>query len=216
MVTRPFPLPGLLVQGAYRELHIAQYGTDEERAALGRIENLDRPWQPFTCKPAVRQQLWQWLDEVVVWVNHEYGWGVDLLIPPCWPAHPHIAHELAVLADQRRSAAKAVFSDPLEEWHRYALPLFLDRMVARLGGRCVNKHDDWPAAPRHRAYDSDQNRRQRHAWFAGDLNTAGPPAAAAAGGANAPANAAGGPPRLVLVDLETGEAPYPDQPNGGR
>ena len=73
-MTRPFPLPGLLVQGAYRELQIAQYGSDEERAALGRIEKLDRPWQPFTCKPAVRQQLWQWLDEVVVWVNHEYGW----------------------------------------------------------------------------------------------------------------------------------------------
>lgn len=206
MVTLPFPRSGLLVQSAYRELQIAQYGTDEERAALGRPENLDRPWEPSTCQPAVRRQLWQWLDEVVVWVNHEYGWGVDRLVPPCWPAHPHLAHDLAVLADQRRTAGIAVSSDPLEEWHRYGLPMFLDRMVARLGGRCVTRHDEWPAAARHRAYGSEPHRAQRAVWFAGDLDPGRPvtPGAVAS------------PPRLAVVDLVTGEVTGPGRVDAGR
>lgn len=224
MVTCPFPRPGLLVQGAYRELQIAQYGSDEERAALGRIEKLDRPWQPFTCQPAVRRQLWQWLDEVARWINHEYGWGVDRLIPPCWPGHPHLTHELAVLADQRRTAGLEPVSDPLEEWHRYTLPFFLDRMVSRLGGRCITKHDDWPAAPRHLAYDNDQNRAQRQAWFDDDLTAAGPRTAGAAVAGGAAGAAAGRPPRLILVNRDTGEAlhsgqdvdQYADPPHGGR
>ena len=135
MVTRPFPQPGRLVAAAYRELVIAQYGTDEERAALGRIETLDRPWDPPSCRPAVRQQVWQWLDEVAAWVNHEYAWTVERLIPACWPAHPHLAHELAVLADQRRAAGQATGSDRLEDWHRYSLPMFADRLATRLGNR---------------------------------------------------------------------------------
>ena len=209
MVTRAFPQPGRLVQAAYRELQIAQFGTDEERVALGRVETLARPWDPPSCAPAVRGQVWAWLEQVAAWVNHEYGWNLERLIPPCWPGHPHLAHELAVLADQRRTAGQAAGSDQLEDWHRYSLPLFLDRMLARLGNHCVTTHDEWPASARHRAFTSDANRRARTAWFADDIPTTRPPAPVAAGEHSRLA-------RLAVVDLATGEVTDPDRPDGGR
>ena len=66
-----------------------------------------------------------WLDDVVIWLNHEYVWDVVAMIPACWPKHPHLVHEIAVLADLRRRAGHALTGDALEEWHRYALPLSL-------------------------------------------------------------------------------------------
>ena len=81
--------------------------TEERIAALGPLERLDHPWEPARCGRALRAELWHWLEDVAGWVNHEYGWGVERLIPPCWPRHPHIAHELAVLADQRYSAGQS-------------------------------------------------------------------------------------------------------------
>lgn len=80
--------------------------------------------------------------------------------------HPHIAHELAVLACLRVEAEAATAPDELESWHREALPQFLDRMTARLGeSSCrTGTHTDWPAAARHDAYHSEQpvaDRQQR-------------------------------------------------------
>lgn len=206
MVTRPFPEPGRLVVAAYRELDIAQAGTTQERAVLGRVEALGRPWDPPSCSPAVRKQVWAWLDEVAGWVNHEHGWGVDRLIPPCWPAHPHIGHELAVLVDQRRTAELALTSELLEEWHRYSLPMFLDRLVGRLGNRCLTKHDEWPAAARHRAYLSEGSQQQRAGWFADDLATTRATTAHTDGDF--------GP--FAVVNRDTGELLDPHRPNGGR
>ena len=31
-------------------------------------------------------------------------WDASTVIPSCWPHHPHLVHEIAVLADQRRKA----------------------------------------------------------------------------------------------------------------
>ncbi|MEP6648600.1 MAG: hypothetical protein ABJA74_01615 [Lapillicoccus sp.] len=132
-IVEPFPAPPRLVGKAYAKLQVLQTGTDEQIAALGPLELLERPWEPTRCGPATRRQLWDWLDDVAAWVNHEFGWGVDRLIPPCWPQHPHIAHELAVLADQRYTAGQAFHGGALEEWHRFSLPLFLERMTSRLG-----------------------------------------------------------------------------------
>ena len=205
-MTRPFPQPGRLVQAAYRELEIAASGGDAERAVLGRVDSLGRPWDPPSCAPAVRQQVWAWLDEVAAWVNYEHGWGLDRLIPPCWPAHPHIGHELAVLADQRRTAGLAPCGDLLEEWHRYSLPMFLDRLVGRLGNRCVTKHDEWPAAARHRAYLSEGSRAQRAGWYADDL-------AAVRGTTPRPGGDLG---PFAVLNRETGELFDPHRPNGGR
>lgn len=205
-MTWPFPAPGRLVEAAYRELQVAASGADVERAVLGRVETLGRPWDPPSCAPAVRQQVWAWLDEVAGWVNHEHGWGVDRLIPPCWPAHPHLGHELAVLADQRRTAGLALGSELLEEWHRYSLPMFLDRLGGRLGDRCVTKHDDWPAAARHRAYLSQPSQQQRAGLFADDLTTTA--------ATTPPADGGFGP--FAVVNRDTGELLNPRRPNGGR
>ena len=42
----PFPMPGDQVRLAYRELHIAINGTEEEKKALGNHALLPRPWEP--------------------------------------------------------------------------------------------------------------------------------------------------------------------------
>ena len=94
---------------------------------------------------------------------------------PAGPQHPHIAHELPVLADQRYTAGQAFHSGALEEWHRYTLPLFLERMTARLGNRCVTRHEEWPAAPRYRAFTSPQAISDRSARFDADTATAATP-----------------------------------------
>ena len=70
--------------------------------------------------------------EVVDWLISEYVWEAADTIPACWPQHPHLVHEIAVLADQRRRAGHALTSDALEEWHRYSLPAFTERVKSRL------------------------------------------------------------------------------------
>jgi hypothetical protein len=87
--------------------------------------NLPRPSDPPSCPAALRKHLWVWLDRVAAWINHECQRRPDTVIPSCWPAHPHIAHELAVIASLRHNARLAFQPDPVEEWHRYALPGFL-------------------------------------------------------------------------------------------
>ena len=76
------------------------------------------------------------------------------MIPACWPAHPHIARELAVLAVLRWNAEQAEDPAPIEVWHRDTYPGFCHRMTQRLGeSTCrAGRHIDWPAAPRHAAY----------------------------------------------------------------
>ena len=84
----PFPVPGDHVRLAYRELHIAINGTEEEKKALGNHALLSRPWEPATClDPELRHDLWEWLEDVVIWLNREYTWDVSGLIPSCWPLH---------------------------------------------------------------------------------------------------------------------------------
>ncbi len=209
MVTLPFPEPGRLVEAAYRALDKAENGTAEEKRAQKILGPLEQPWDPPSCSPALRGQVWQWHDAVAGWVNHEYAWGVDRLIPACWPAHPHIAHELAVLADLRRTAGRETSSGLLEYWHRDSLPMFLERIHLRLAGSCGAGHQEWTAAARYRAFHNDENQRQRQAWFAHDLDTVHPRKAAVGKGV-------GSPPRLSVVNRDTGEVIDPDHANGGR
>ena len=145
-----FPGPGRLVTHAYRELQIAATGTKEQLKALGDINALPRPWEPGTCTNSdLRLELWQWLEAVVTWLNSQYVWDVAAMIPSCWPQHPHLVHEIAVLADQRRRAGTALSSDALEEWHRYALPAFTERMRQRVKAHCEEGHQAWPAKGRY-------------------------------------------------------------------
>jgi hypothetical protein len=200
-LARAFPRPGRLVEHAYWELNISANGTPEQVKALGDLRRLPRPWDPPTCThPDLRLEIWVWLDDVVTWINHEHIWDTDAYIPSCWPEHPHLVHDLAVLADQRRRAGMGNTSDALEDWHRYALPAFLDRMKDRLKSHCENGHQTWPSVSRHVRHSSDPHRRQRTRAFQEDIQR--PPPQRTEGTDHGP--------RLLvvegdLVDGETGE-----------
>jgi hypothetical protein len=192
------------VEQAYRELDIALYGSDEEKKALGSPRALARPWDPPTCvDPDLRADLWRWLDHVVAWLNHEYVWDVAAIVPSCWPRHPHLVHEIAVIADLRRRAGHALTGDALEEWHRYALPAFTERMRHRMKAHCEDKdHQPWPAQGRHTRHASPSSVEDRSATFARDVDTLTPAAY--------PERAVPSTPRLHLVDglhidVHTGE-----------
>lgn len=203
-MVRPFPRPGKRIHVAYRELHLAVNGTPEQKLAIGPASQLPRPWEPSTCaNPELRSQLWAWLEEVVLWLNHEHTWDVASTIPTCWPQHPHLVRELAVLTDQRRRAVLALNSDPLEDWHRYTLPTFTDRMRTRIKDHCEEGHQAWPGRGRHRRADSQDRRRAREASFTADLDAPTRPALRPHGHKPLP-------PRLSvidgdLVDTDTGE-----------
>ena len=86
----------------------------------------------------------------MIWFNHEYVWDHNAgMIPACWPQHPHLVHEIAVLADQRRRAGIDPTSSALEEWHRYGVPGFLERLKTRTKNGCDEHHAPWPAEARH-------------------------------------------------------------------
>jgi len=166
-----FPAPGIRVQKAYQDLWEAQNGSEERKKKLGHPANLPHPWDPATClDKGLRWELWLWLDEVAEWINSEYVWEASGggYIPDCWPLHPHIVHELAVVADQRRSAGQAPKSDLLENWHRYVLQGFLDRMKQRLKQSCDDDHQPWPARGRHTRHTSEAASEQRLRAFEAD------------------------------------------------
>ncbi|HET7477103.1 MAG TPA: hypothetical protein VFJ97_13910 [Dermatophilaceae bacterium] len=198
-----FPMPGRRLEQAYRELAIVLDGTDEQKQALGDPWLLPRPWDPDTLTHApLRRELWDWLEAFTIWLNVDYVWDVSGMIPACWPDHPHLVRELAVLADQRRRAAREFSSDTIEEWHRYALPAFLERMRARIKDRCDDGHQQWPAKGRHNRHTGPAARQERQRTFTQD--------AAAVGHRTEPPGPARPALRLhvvdgVLVDSATGE-----------
>lgn len=197
-----FPEPGDLVRHAYRELWLAVNGTPEQQEALGNHALLPRPWDPASClDPDLRVQVWDWLEEIVIWLNREYGWDIATLVPACWPLHPHLVHEVAVVADQRRRASLAMTSDALEEWHRLCLPTFVDRMRGRMRAHCDDEHSSWPGRPRHGEHVGEASRERREDTFALDVD-----ALPARRRESRPARSVPGtgPPRLGLVDLDTG------------
>src|SRR4051812_20306105 len=165
MVT-PFPAPPPSVRAALEQLRLAQ---DAGLEPTG-LHWLDRPWDPAACSPHLRVQLWPWLDDVVAWLNRTYAWQTSSAIPSCWPAHPHLIHELAVLACLRASAGNALSPHAIEEWHRFALPGFQLRMSERLGIGCPpGRHLDWPARSWSTDYDSPRAAEARRALFDGDV-----------------------------------------------
>ena len=196
-LVRAFPRPRQLVALAYRELDVAATGTDGQRKELGDIGTLPRPWDPASCDtPQLRAELWTWLDAVVIWINHEYVFDPVDTIPPCWPQHPHLINEIAVLADQRRRAGYAYTSDALEEWHRYNLPAFLERMRRRVADHCQDTHPPtWPAAGRFARHLSDAAAQTRWTAFHHDITALRDP----------DTNSVQQSPRLTVVDTETRE-----------
>lgn len=171
-LAQPFPMPvGTELRKAYNELYLAVNGDEETKKRIGNPAFLPRPWDPPSCtKPALRRELWDWLDNVVTWFTHEYTWDHNAgMIPPCWPQHPHLVHEIALLADQRRRAAIDPTSSSLEEWHRYCVPSFIDRLKARTKNACDERHSTWPAEARYNRYTSRSAHAERASVFDADV-----------------------------------------------
>lgn len=162
-IAAPFPAPSALIIGALDDLRLAAESPRTTRDELRAVAELPRPWDPPTCPPTLRQYLWRWLDDVVGWINREHAWRVDRLVPLCWMEHPHIAHEVATVACQRFFAMYAVTPDALEDWHRYSLPMFLDRIAQRIGatGCPPGRHQASPAESRTVLYASADERAWR-------------------------------------------------------
>ncbi|TSD55290.1 hypothetical protein [Aeromicrobium piscarium] len=196
-MVRPFPRPGPSLRLAYRELQLASDGDNVARRELGDLTRLPRPWIPTSLRrPQQRLELWSWLEAAAIWINHELVFDPADAIPACWPEHAHLVHELAVLVDQRYRCELALNSSPLEEWHRYALPAFLDRMRHRVGTHCEDGHAGrWPAAARFRTHLDDAHSTQRAAAFNDEAE------ALQGSISDTPSS----PRRLRLIDEETGE-----------
>ncbi len=163
----PFPRPARWVRHALEMLRQAEL-SGLEPSAYGL---LDRPWDPPTCSPQVRRELWSWLDDVAGWLNHTYAWQTAHVVPNCWPCHPALVRELAVLACLRAAAAHATVPHSMEEWHRYALPGFYARMTERQGLGCPpGRHVDWPARSWDADYHAPSAAAQRGRLFDADTN----------------------------------------------
>lgn len=116
------------------------------------LAQLPRPWIPGSCDPELRQHLYAWLDDVARWLNDQYSWQPQTMVPACWPRHPHLAHELAVLAMLRHQGEQETNPAALNEWHRYSRPLFVERMLAQLDEGCRTRHTTWPGRSRFTDY----------------------------------------------------------------
>jgi hypothetical protein len=150
-IAAPFPMPPPQVAGLLDELRLAAERPPESKEELRWLAEMPRPWDPPSSPPSMQESLWRWLDEVAAWINEEHTWRVDRLVPMCWKQHPHIAHELATVACLRVNAMYAVTPDALEDWYKYTLPPFLDRIAQRIGsGGCPPaRHQPCPGAARH-------------------------------------------------------------------
>lgn len=170
-LVRPFPKPGPRIRLAYRDLARAIETVSDDPTRIDGFRDLPRPWIPASCeKSELREEVWGWLERVVIWLNHEYVYDPSTAIPACWPEHAHLVHEIACLADQRFRAESALTSDPLEHWHFMTYPAFIDRMLQRVGESCEAGHPEaWPAAARFRLQVSSPMTRRRSLVFASDL-----------------------------------------------
>jgi hypothetical protein len=164
---------------------------DAQKDRLGEVALLPRPWDIASCTdPDLRRDVWEWYEAVATWFNHEYVWDPAAgMIPPCWPQHPHLVHDIGVLADQRRMIALAHNSNSLEEWHRYSVPALFDRLHERVKQHCDDQHQPWPARARFSRYLADLEGRSIQYDSEAETNAAEPRLAE---------------PVLRLVDSETG------------
>ena len=173
MIVEPFPQPSALIKHAFYDLWVARAAGGEHRvsAEVGDdLTGLPRPWLPADCPSRLADDIWAWLQRVAAWINHEYSWQAVPSVPACWPSHPHIANELAMVACLRYDAALSLTPGLLEDWHRSTLPTFLDRLSVRIGpnGCPPGKHTDWPGASRYRDYHSVAATQQRTSAFTAD------------------------------------------------
>lgn len=169
-LVQPFPQPGGALKAAFDML--AELDGQVSRGMDPKVDSaaLPKPWDPATITNTdMRMQLWTWLSQVVDWINHEYAWDVDEMIPACWPLHPHLVHDIAVLACQRRAAGLLFNSDHLQVWHQTTLTDFRARMRAQLQQHCDEGHAAWPARARHGRQTSIKAWQGGNSAFLADL-----------------------------------------------
>ena len=195
----PVPQPGQLgPAGLPRAPHRGQRHREEQKA-LGNHALLPRPWEPATClDPELRHELWEWLEEVVIWLNHEYTWDVSGLIP-------HLLARAPAPGPRDRGARRP--APPRRAGHdqrraRGVAPLLparrsLDRMRNRLRAHCDDEHARWPGRPRHNEYTATPTRSAER--------TPSPATSTRCPKARSVAKQPLKAPRLGLIDLETGE-----------
>lgn len=153
MIVLPFPPPPVPVLVALELLQDVRR-RDAGRPARAGVAEMERPWEPAGCSSELSASVWRWCDDVTVWINHEYAWRPSQMVPACWRHHAHIARELPVLAVLRWQAESVATPELVEEWNRYAFPMFCDRMIERLGeSTCrTGRHQSWPAESRFAAF----------------------------------------------------------------
>ena len=182
LMVRPFPEPAHALRAAMEQLQFASTNPPESEEDLRRLATLPRPWDPGTCTGRLRSELWRWLDQVASWLNEQHLWNLAAPgIPECWPAHPHLTHDLAVVACARYYTTFAVNPGALEDWHRSCLPMFLDRLNDRVGDGCQpGKHMPRPRNERDHRHTDQRTRRGRHQRYTDDVErtheaASGPP-----------------------------------------
>ena len=165
LMAQPFPAPPGVVGCALDELRLVAGATDETEHEARRVALLERPWDPPACGPELRRNIYVWLDQVVAWINEEYTWRTEKVIPTCWDLHPHIVHELAVVACLRCEATYSRTPVAMEEWHRSTLPAFLIRIVDRIGdtGCPPGRHQASPGMGRNAIYRTQTESAKRRA-----------------------------------------------------
>jgi hypothetical protein len=121
---------------------------------------------PANVPRELRRLIYGWLDDVVVWVNEDHTWRTDHVIPLCWVEHRHIVHELATVACLRWEAGSAITPGALENWHRYTLPMFLERIAQRIGttGCPPGRHQPSPGEGRNALYRDGNELAQRRRY----------------------------------------------------
>lgn len=179
LMVRPFPEPGPSIRTTMEQLQQATIEPPADEDELRELAQMPRPWDPATCTSLIRTELWSWLDLVAMWVNEQHLWNVTRPgIPECWPAHPHLVHDLAVLACSRYYTSFAATPAALEDWHRYGLPAFLERLRDRLGDGCQpGKHQPRPRRERDESHASQPVRSGRKRRHRDDVERASDPAA---------------------------------------
>lgn len=109
------PLPGSVARSYTALGQAAAAGPGGE----AELADLPRPWLPASyADPLLRAAIWTWCDQVVGWINEQYAGRPGQMIPGCWPAHPHLAQELPMLAFTCWTALQAAAPGPLEAWQR--------------------------------------------------------------------------------------------------
>ncbi|MCC2592546.1 hypothetical protein LKO27_03815 [Tessaracoccus sp. OS52] len=151
------------------QLGMLQQGGRAADVILSTGEILPRLWDLTTIHdPHLRLDTWNWLEKFAIWFNSQQTWFSQDQIPACWTEHPHLVRDIAALADQRRAAGEALTSTPLDEWHRYTVPLFLER-TRPARGNCEDKHTPWPGRAAHNRHLNLENQQARRASINADI-----------------------------------------------